>query len=269
MEFIKNVSQIEKMTQNKIIGKPQLIDSEINFRGINNILYCDGDIKLVNSSLNFDGNNAIVYLSTTESEYNLDLYVYNSSLIFIGKNNELDSNLSITVKEHQNLVIGSDCTFGRNVSIRTGDNYPIYNLVSKKRVNFSKSVFIGDHVALGDYSYISSGARIGSGAVIENKTFVPQNFIGISNSFIFGNPAQVMQQEVFFTPDSLDNYTPEDSINSSDYKSDIFIYNFVANETFDLTKIDKIISDLGKEQKIEFVQKLFIQNKRKNRFTIR
>ncbi len=269
LEFIKNVSQIEKMTQNKIIGKPQLIDSEINFRGNNNILYCEGDIKLVNSKLNFDGNNSIVYLSTTESEYNLDIKIYNSSLIFIGKDMELDSNLNIISKEHQNVIIGSDCVFGKNVTVRAADNYPIYNLVSKQRVNFSKSVFIGDHVALGDYSYISSGARIGSGAVVENKTFIHRNFVGRSNSYILGNPAQIMQQEVFFTPDSLDTYTPEDSVNSSDYKSDIFIYNFVNNETFDLNKIDKILSDLGKEQKIEFVQKLFIQNKRKNRFTIR
>lgn len=257
------------MTQNKIIGKPQLIDSEINFRGNNNILYCEGNIKIVNSNINFNGNNSIIYLSTTESEYNLELYVFNSSVIFIGKNMELDSNLNIAVKEHQNLIIGSDCVIGKNVSIKTGDKHPLYDLISKERVNFSKSIYIGDHVILGDYSYISRGARIGSGAVVENKTYVPHNFIGFSNSYILGNPAQIMQKEVFFTPDSLENYTPEDSINSSDYKSDAFIYNFVNNETLSIDKIDKIISDLNKEQKIEFIQKLFIENKRKNRFTIR
>ena len=269
MEFIKNVSQIEKMTQNKIIGKPQLIDSEINFRGNNNILYCEGDIKIVNSNINFNGDNSVVYLSTTESDYNLELYIYNSSLMFIGKNMKLDSNLNIDIKEHRNLIVGSDCVVGKNVSISAADEYPIYDLVSKRRVNFSKGVFIGDHVALGDYSYISRGARIGSGAVVENKTFIPPNFVGFSNSYILGNPAQLMQKQVFFTPDSLGDYASEDSVNSSDYKSDIFIYNYVNNETLDLDKIDKIISGLVKEQKIEFIQKLFIQNKRKNRFAIR
>lgn len=269
LEFIKNVSQIEKMTQNKIIGKPQLINSEINFRGHNNILYCEGDIKIVNSNINFNGDNAIVYLSITDSEYNLELYIYNTSLVFIGKNNKLDSNLNITVKEHQNIIIGSDCVLGKNVSIRAADDFPIYDLESKQRVNYSKSVFIGDHVYLGDYSYISSGTKIGSGAIVENKTFIPKNFIGFSNTFILGNPAQITPKEVFFTSDSLDTYTLEDSVNSSDYKSDIFIYNLVNNETLNMDKIDKIISDLDKEQKIEFIQKLFIQNKRKNRFAIR
>ena len=39
-------------------------------------------------------------------------------------------------------------------------------------------------------------------------------------------------------------------------------------ETLNLDQIDKILKDLNVEDRLEFIQKLFVRNKRKNRFTI-
>ena len=61
----------------------------------------------------------------------------------------------------------------------------------------------------------------------------------------------------------------EDSVNTQEYKSDVFIYEFVNQETLNLKQIDKILKELDVNSRIEFIQKLFVRNKRKNRFTIK
>ena len=57
-------------------------------------------------------------------------------------------------------------------------------------------------------------------------------------------------------------------MNTKDYKSDVFIYELVNQETLDIDQIDMILKGLSVEDKLEFIQKLFVRNKRKNRFTI-
>ena len=48
----------------------------------------------------------------------------------------------------------------------------------------------------------------------------------------------------------------------------MFIYNVVNQETLSVNQIDKILSEMNVESRLEFIQKLFIRNKRKNRFSI-
>ena len=48
-----------------------------------------------------------------------------------------------------------------------------------------------------------------------------------------------------------------------------FIYDFVSNETLSMENIDKILKSLPVEDRLEFIQKLFVRNKRKNRFSIK
>lgn len=267
MEFIKYTSQFEKMIDNKIIGMPELINAEINFRGKNNILFCDNNIKLENVILDFNGNNSIVYLSS-DLVNNFKVEIYNNSFLFLGKDIKLGSSIKISVHECQNVFIGDDCIIGDNAYISTSNSFPIYDGNTKERINYSKSVFIGDHVFLGNSSYISRGVYIGSGAIVGDCAFIPSYSKIPSNSLLSGNPAVIIRENVFFTDEFLGPYLNEDSLNSKDYRSDVFIYRLVHKETLDLNYIDDILKDLNVEEKLEFIQKLFVRNKRRNRFAI-
>lgn len=69
----------------------------------------------------------------------------------------------------------------------------------------------------------------------------------------------VEKQNVFFTKEFLGYHTAEDSMNTQDYKSDVFIYEFVNKETLNLNQIDKILKELSVEEKIGVYSKAVCQ----------
>lgn len=269
METIKSIEDIGDLENNRLEGNPEIINSTISFKGYNNVLYCEGNVKIVNAQFLFEGNNSIVYLSSTpNSQYSFTLIIYNDSTFFIGRDGNLSNPININIQENQNVIIGSDCSLSSGINIRTSDIHPIYNNQTKQRINYAESVFIGDHVWIGHLSYLSRGVKIGSGAIVENYSFIPHNAIIYSNSLVVGNPVRIEKRNIFYTSEFLGYHNVEDSLNTQNYKSDVFIYNFVNQETLNLNQIDKILKDLNVGERLEFIQKLFVRNKRKNRFTI-
>lgn len=270
MENVKSIEDIRKLEYNKIYGNPEIHNSTISFKGINNILYCEGNVKLNGANFLFEGDNSIVYLSSAQhSHYSFTLVIYNNSAFFIGRENNMSSPININIQENQNVIIGADGSISSGVNIRTSDIHPIYDNQLKERINHASSVFIGDHVWIGHLAYISRGVKIGSGAIIENYSFIPHNAKVYSNSLVVGNPAKIERSNVFYLKEFLGSYRSEDSLNTENYKSDVFIYEFVNKETLNLNKIDQILKSLNVDEKLEFIQKLFVRNKRKNRFTIK
>ncbi|ADC46918.1 acetyltransferase [Methanobrevibacter ruminantium M1] len=265
MEFIKYKSQFEKMIDNKIIGMPELIDSNISFKGKNNILCCN-NIKLENIDIDFNGNNSVIFLGSNLG-VNSHLTIFNNSTLFLGKNNTCGSSISISVAENQNLIIGDNCIVESDVKIRTSDNYPIYNY-ENSRINHSNSVFIGDNVLLGESSFISRGVKIGSGSIISPCSFLPPLFKAFSNSYVLGNPGRILKEDVYFVNDSINDYTIEEIKNSSINENESGLFDFVEKETLSLDKIDNILKKFNSEDSLDFIQKLFLQNKHKNRFFI-
>ena len=270
METIKSVDDIENLEDNRVVGIPEITNSNISFKGYNNVLYCEGNVKIINANFSFEGNNSIVYLSSSkDSQYSFNLIIYNNSTFFIGRENNMSYPININIQENQNVIIGAECSISSGVNIRTSDIHPIYDIDSKQRINLAKSVFIGDHVWIGHLAYISRGVKIGSGAIIENYSFIPHNAKVFSNNLVVGNPARVERDNVFYIKEFLGYHKAEDSLNSQDYKSDVFIYEVDGQETLDLNKIDQILNSLTVDDRLEFIQKLFVRNKRKNRFTIK
>lgn len=270
METVKSSEDIKNLKNNLITGNPKINNTQITFQGDNNVLYCEGNVKLENARFTFNGNNSIVYLSSTmNSQYSFNLVIYNNSTFFIGREGNLSSPININIQENQNVIIGAECSLSSGVNIRTADIHPIYDVKTKQRINFAQSVYIGDHVWIGHLAYISRGVKIGSGSIIENDSFVPHNAKIKSNSLVAGNPVRIVRENVFFTKEFLGYHNAEDSLNTHKYKSDVFIYEFVNQETLDINRIDKILKTLDVNSRIEFIQKLFVRNKRKNRFTIK
>ena len=269
METVKTQEEIGNLEKNRIEGNPEITNSTISFKGNNNVLYCEGNVKIVGAQILFEGNNSIVYLSSAmNSQYSFTLVIYNNSTFFIGREGNLSNPININIQESQNVIIGAECSLSSGVNIRTADIHPIYDNQTKQRINHAQSVFIGDHVWIGHLAYISRGVKIGSGAIVDNYSFVKKKKKIHSNSLVVGNPVRIEKQNIFFTKEFLGYHTAEDSLNIQDYKSDVFIYEFVNKETLNLNQIDKILKELSVEDRLEFIQKLFVRNKRKNRFAI-
>lgn len=64
--------------------------------------------------------------------------------------------------------------------IRNADPHLIYDINTKKRINNTKSIFIGDHVWLGQSVIILKGTQIASGSIVGamglvSETMIPSN----------------------------------------------------------------------------------------------
>ena len=268
MESIRDIKNRDDLTENKIIGNPILSNTTIFFAGKNNILVCEDNVNIRNSSIRFEGSNCVIYIGYTKSSYTLDVHVFQNSTVYIGRDNKLSPTLHINVQEHQNFIMGDDCIVGSNFNARTADAHIVYDVNSKKRVNHSSSVFIGDHVWLAHQVYVEMGAKIGSGSIVNNNAHVYKHSVFKSNNLYAGNPAKLVREGVFFTKDYTGNFTEADTLNFNEYNSRLFIYEFTKGETLDLNRIDELISNLEPDQKVEFIEKLFIKNKQHNRFSI-
>lgn len=267
MEIIRNFKQFDNVIDNKIIGTPRLVESIIVLNGKNNILVFDNDIHLNKVSLEINGNNSIVYLGSNLKR-DFKLRIFSDSTVYMGRDIDCGLSVAINVFENQNIVIGDDCFIGDHVYISNSDNYPIYSCDNEERINYSKSTFIGDHVYLGHNTFVSKGVNVGSGAVVDNASFIPAYAKVPSNVYVSGKPTKIIRKEVFFTKDFVGKFTAADSVNSKNYKSDLFIYEVIGQETLSLNQVDKILNDLDVDSRLDFIQKLFVKNKRKNRFSI-
>lgn len=267
METITKEDQVGNLVNNKIIGSFNLVNSKINFVGTNNILVCDNNIKLVNAVLTFNGDNSLVYLRSDLGD-SFRLLIYNNSTLYVGRDVLFGVGVNVNVNENQNVIIGDDGIFSNQAKIYSSDYCTIYDSKTKSRKNFSKSIYIGDHVWMGRFAYISRGVKIGSGSIIGDNSFILPNFKVSSNSLVYGNPARIVDKEVFFTKDFVGSFRPDETLDSKYYKSDVFIFKFVNKETLDMDSIDKILNDLDVNSRVEFIKKLFVRNKKINRFFI-
>lgn len=267
METITKEDQVENLVENKIQGSFELVNSKINFVGTNNILVFDNNIRLVNANLTFNGDNSLVYLRSNLGD-SFRLLIYSNSTFYLGKNALLGVGVNVNVNENQNVIIGDDGILSNQVKIYSSDYCAIYDSKTKSRKNFSKSIYIGDHVWLGRFTYISRGVNIGSGSIIGDNSFILPNYCVSSNSLVYGNPARIVDNDVFFTKDFVAQFRPDESLESQNYKSDVFIFEFVNKETLNIDSVDKILKDLDIHSRIEFIKKLFVRNKRINRFFI-
>lgn len=267
MELVETIKDVDNLSENQIIGNFKIKNGRITFHGKNNILVFDNNININNAVFSFKGDNCLVYIcSDLNSNFALDLF--HNSTVFIGKDAIMGNSIVFNIQEGQNLIIGDDCMIGYKVGIYTSDYYPIYSAKNKKRINFSNSVFIGDHVWIGRSVHISKGNKIGSGSIVSDESFLQSNQNIKSNVLISGNPGKIIEKDVFFTKDYVGSNKADDTLNSQKYISDVFIYNFTNQETLDLDKIDEILKKLSITDRLEFIQKLFIRNKRVNRFAI-
>ena len=85
---------------NQFVGDlPEMRNSSIQFRGSDNILFCDKHVRLVNSNILFNGNHAVVFLCENSHDYKLNVTLYHHSAFFVGRNNYFNGALNAILSE--------------------------------------------------------------------------------------------------------------------------------------------------------------------------
>ncbi len=241
--------------------------SFVTFNGKGNILYVEDGVRVSNSQIKFNSDNAVVYLSKSRSLYYVDISANRDACVFIGKNNYINGRVLIITSERKNIIIGDEGLISFGVCMRTADPHLIYSCETKKRINESKSVLIGDHVWIGQNVLVLKGTVMGSGSILGGGSVITNKSIP-SNASAAGNSARIISENVFFSKECVHNFTQEQSEQYQTMESDEWIYSEDKSQ-MGLKKLDELIcSKSSAEEKLKVVLKNIANNDSKNRFYI-
>jgi acetyltransferase-like isoleucine patch superfamily enzyme len=221
-------------------------------------------VKLVNSTITINGSANCLYFSTSRCNYYLRVDANNNNSFFIGKNNFINGPITISCSESKNVIIGDDCLFSFGIWIRTSDPHLIYDATTKMRINPSKSVYIGDHVWVGQSAVILKNSRIGSGSIIgANSVLTGKQYF--SNCSYAGDPAKLVKENVFFTKDCAHRWGTEETQKHQIFDSDDYIYNDSSN-AIDIEQLDKKLENTSADEKLKIITEYIVNNTEKSRF---
>lgn len=263
---ITNPEQLLELKDNEFIGEmPKLTNSQINFSGKNNILVCEENVRLWNSRIDFNLDNSILYLSSSSHEYSLNISLHRNNVCFIGKDNFFNGRTTFVLSEAKNIILGDNCFISYNVIFRNSDGHCIYDDVTKRRINFAKSIYVGDHVWFGQNAMIFKGSKIGSGAVIGAGTVVSNHTIS-SNTTCAGAPVRPIHEKTFWTQHSVHGWSDEEVEKMSVSDSDLFTYLRDEN-TLDLNEVEDDLNSMDPDDAVGYIMATFFFAG-KNRFYI-
>ena len=182
---------------NKIsIGSSRLKKCRFHIFGNGNEVVISDLNSLINCRIVIRGNNNKVYIGNKNRLNETELWIEDdNNTINIGNKNVVAGSVQIAVIEGTSVDIGNDCLFSKDISLRTGDSHSILDNSSGKRINFSKSLKIGNHVWFGYRAVILKGVEILDDSVIASSAVVTKTF-GEKNIAIGGNPARILSKNI-------------------------------------------------------------------------
>lgn len=268
MESFSNFNELVGISDNSVIINPQqseMKNSQITFNGKNNILCIEDGTVLSNSKIIFNGENSVVYISKSIHPCIINVTVYNESVVFFGRNSYYNGAVNVIASERQNVITGDDCLFSFGIWIRTADPHLIYGIETKKRLNHSKSVYIGDHVWIGQSAMILKGCEFGSGSILGGGSVASGKKIPSNTSYV-GNPAKLIQEGIFYSSKCVHAYDEAKTKESDILDTDKWIYAESAG-TIDLSSFDASLKSIkNAKDKLNFIKDKIINNTDKNRF---
>lgn len=152
--------------------------------------------------------------------------------------------------------------------MRNADPHLIYSISTKKRLNLTKSIFIGDNVWIGQQSLILKETQIHSGSIIGGHSVLSNKKI-MSNCSVAENPARVISENIFLDDGCVHNYTDEQTYESMTSENTECIFTFDPNEYMTFDTIDTVFSEkIPVDEKTKKIDELF-KTYLKNRFLLK
>lgn len=176
-----NVISIMSKRQNVLIriygnNNSIIIGESSRFRNTQIIIFGDNNHIVAESGSKFDGP-CIVRME-------------GNSTLEIGRNSGIRG-VTFVLKD-SNIKVGRNCMFSYDVLIRNNDQHKV--LKEGRVTNFSKDIFIDDHVWLCERCAVLKGVKIGQDSIVAFGAVVTKSCP--ENSIMAGNPARVVKDGI-------------------------------------------------------------------------
>lgn len=168
------------------IGNAFMKHCRVTIAGRNNhVLIEPGLTRLTKTSISVYGSDCQVFIGGGANLRNTHVIIENDNgKITIKKHVTIHGQTEISSIEGTKITIGEDCLFSAQISIRTGDSHSILDQATRKRINPSQDIEIGDHVWIGKNVMILKGVKIGehsivgTGAILSGGDYPGHSIIG-------------------------------------------------------------------------------------------
>lgn len=260
MKIITTPEKLENLSDgNMFCGElPKMTNSQIEFGGENNVLYCESGVHLVNSKIQFIGDNSLVYLCGNKHNYLLAVRIPNNCVFYSGKNNYFNGILNAILSEQKHIFIGNDCLFSFGNWLRVADPHLVYSVEKKRRINPSKSIYIGDHVWIGQGAMILKGSRIHSGSIVGAASVVAGKEI-MSNESWAGNPVKKVAEDIFWEGSCVHLWTDEKTREFESWEGEDYIFPFQEEAFIDFGILDRDLSQkITAQSKCGYLQNMTV-----------
>ncbi len=172
---------------------------------------------------------------------------------------------SFLLSERKNIIIGDNSLYSFNIWFRNADPHLIYDNKNNERINFTKSIYIGDHVWFGQDIGVTKGVFVASGAIIGAKSMLCKSCF--SNTANAENPITEIKNDIFWTGGCVHNWDEEKTKLHEKVNEERFKFTYSQNEFLSPKAIEAKLDSLNTAQeKLEFVYDAIYMNKNKNRF---
>lgn len=172
-------------------------------RGKNNKIVIGDFTRLIGCTIRIQGNNNTVIIGDACSCNHADIWMEDdNNTLQIGDKTALCGSIQLAVIEGTQLIIGKDCLFSSKIDIRTGDSHSLIQQDTGKRINYSRSITIEDHVWVGTGVTILKGTHIANHCMVGAGSLLCKKYDD-SNCVIAGNPAKEVKSNVDWLPQRI------------------------------------------------------------------
>ncbi|WP_086304801.1 acyltransferase [Campylobacter devanensis] len=240
------------------------VNLKLDFKGKNSILFLSPKCTLKNTCITLK-DNSLVFLG--DGLKMINIIIHSHSVCYMGNNNYCNPSgqRSLLLSERKNIIIGDQCLFSHTIWFRNADPHLIYDNITNKRINPTQSIYIGDHVWVGQEVAFLKKSFVASGSIIGTKSVVTK--LCYSNTINAGNPIKQVKENISWRGECVHNWDLEETNKYNYIPNSDFKYTYNQNEFLSPKAIEEKLDSLNTAQeKLEFVYNAIYCNKNKNRF---
>lgn len=175
-------------------GKGHIVRSV--WGGQNKIVIKKGAVLKKPTILIRGNNNYIEFGENVRIDKHCSFYLIgNNTKIVIGQGTSLNVNCHFMNREDNSEIhVGENCMFSYGITLRTSDSHPIFDIETGERINYAKSIMIGDHVWIASNVTVLKGVTIGDGSVVGANSTVTKDVP--CNSLSVGMPNRIVKSNI-------------------------------------------------------------------------